>query len=205
VVGCADCPPAGVSWCRSAFLYDGPVRAALLSVKFSGLRSEAAVFVPAMIQALERAPSTDPPTAVTWVPLGARRRRRRGFDQAELLARQVAARAGLPCVRLLRRTRETPPQARRSGAARREALSEAFVAVGTPPGSLILVDDVLTSGATAAACARALRAAGAAEVGVLTAARSLGSGVPERCYGLTDLGLASEAGNPEGGSLWSSR
>ena len=196
--GCRDCPPPEISWSRSAFLYDGPIRSALLGVKFSGRRSDLGVLVPAMVQALERGPPSRP-DAVTWVPLGARRRRQRGFDQGEVLARALARQAALPCARLLVRTRETPPQAKRAGTARREALTGAFRAVGAAPPSVVLVDDVLTSGATAAACARALRDAGARRVGVLTAARSLGAGVPSRCYGWTDLGLASRDGNPKGG------
>jgi predicted amidophosphoribosyltransferase len=85
--------------------------------------------------------------------------------------------------RLLRRAVDTEPQARRPGPERRHALRGAFAAVGSVSSNLvILVDDVLTSGATAAECAVVLRAAGAADVGVLTAARSLGGGVPVRCY-----------------------
>src|SRR5213593_61235 len=83
---------------------------------------------------------------------------------------------------LLARTIETAPQARRSGEERRRALQGAFRATGAVPALVVLVDDVLTSGATAAECARALRRAGAADVGVLTAARSLGGGLPARCY-----------------------
>jgi adenine/guanine phosphoribosyltransferase-like PRPP-binding protein len=54
--------------------------------------------------------------------------------------------------------------------------------VGRPPARVILIDDVLTSGATAAECARVLHQGGAREVGVLCAARSLGGAVPARCY-----------------------
>jgi predicted amidophosphoribosyltransferase len=121
-------------------------------------------------------------SVVTWVPLGRRRRRQRGFDQAEALARAVAAEAGWPVRRLLDRVVETTPQARRSGAERRLALQGAFRARTPPPPWVVLVDDVLTSGATTAACAETLRTAGAAEVGVLCAARALGGPVPPRCY-----------------------
>jgi predicted amidophosphoribosyltransferase len=134
---------------------------------------------------MDRAP---PDAVVTWVPLGRRRKRARGFDQAEALARPLAADAGLHLRRLLVRTAETAPQARRGGEARRAALRGAFRALGAVPQRVLLIDDVLTSGATAAECARTLLGAGADEVGVLTAARSLGGPLPARCYKI-DSGL----------------
>jgi len=109
---------------------------------------------------------------VTWVPLARERLVRRGYDQARSLAAPVAVRAGVPCRALLRRTSSTPPQARRRGAERRTALRLAFAPTRSAPGRVLLVDDVLTTGATASGCARALRDAGAREVHVLTASRS---------------------------------
>jgi ComF family protein len=122
--------------------------------------------------------------AVTWVPLSRRRRRRRGFDQAEVLAREVAARLKLPVRAMLLRARDTPAQARLSGPERRRALADAFRPRGEdpPPGRVLLVDDVLTTGATAAACARALKEADTRRVGLLTAARSLEGHIPDRCF-----------------------
>src|SRR5712691_9140269 len=186
---CGDCPPTVIAWSRSPFLYEGPVRAALMRLKFSGLSHVAEAFAPSMAEALARAPPPAPTlggdrcTVLTWVPLGARRKRERGYDQAEVLAVAVGSISGWPARSLLRRRVETAPQARRSGPERRLALEGAFAPAG-PVGALrvVLVDDVLTSGATAAECASVLRGAGAAQVGVLTAARSLGGGVPARCY-----------------------
>jgi ComF family protein len=186
---CSDCPPPVLGWSRSAFLYDGPVRAALMRLKFSGLSHTAHAFAPAMVEALARAPPVaaairkGDPFVLTWVPLGPRRRRERGYDQAEVLTRAVGRLAGWPVAPLLRRAVDTDPQARRPGTERRRALRGAFASVGPVSSDLVvLVDDVLTSGATAAECAAVLRTAGAADVGVLTAARSLGGGVPARCY-----------------------
>jgi predicted amidophosphoribosyltransferase len=127
---------------------------------------------------------------LTWVPLGRRRRRSRGFDQAEALARAVGRATGLPVRPLLRRAVETAPQARRGGADRKLALAGAFRAAAPPPPEVVLVDDVLTSGATAAECALTLIAGGAARVGVLTAARSLGGTLPAQCSTLA-AGLPS--------------
>jgi predicted amidophosphoribosyltransferase len=183
---CADCPPSAVSWSRAPFLYDGPVRRALMALKFGGLQSRAEALGPWMARSLARSPpanlSESEPVVLTWVPLGRRRQRSRGYDQALALAGEVARLTGWPLQRLLARVAETAPQARRSGPQRRLAMGGAFHPVGHPPGRVILIDDVLTSGATAAECARVLRQAGAGEVGLLCAARSLGGAVPARCY-----------------------
>ena len=85
VARCADCPPEDIAWARSAFLYEGPIRRALMGLKFGGIRSAAAALSSAMAAALDcgRVPGR-PPLAVTWVPLGKRRKRARGYDQLEL-------------------------------------------------------------------------------------------------------------------------
>jgi predicted amidophosphoribosyltransferase len=186
VGGCADCPPTGLAWSRAPFLYEGPVRKGLIRLKFGGMRSAARAFGPWMAWAMDRSPPAweEGPGSVvaTWVPLGKRRRRSRGYDQARALAREVGSLTRVPVRPLLVREVETGPQARRSGAERRVAMRGAFRARGPVPPAVILVDDVLTSGATAAECARVLLAAGARRVGLLCAARSLGGPVPGRCY-----------------------
>jgi ComF family protein len=185
VDACRDCPPPGPDWCRSGWLYGGPSRRALIALKFAGHRSLAEVAAIGLSEAWSSIPRRDRPWTVTWVPLGRGRRRRRGFDQARALARSFARAEGLPARALLRRSRETTPQARRSGEARRVALAGAFEpasASASCPDFVVLVDDVLTSGATAAECSSVLKAAGATEVGVLTVARSLNGALPARCY-----------------------
>ena len=106
------------------------------------------------------------------VPLYWARRWRRGFNQAEVLARAVGRRHGLPVLpRALRRVRATPLQ-HGDFAARRKNVRDAFAARQEVAGRrLLLVDDVFTTGATADACAATLLRAGAADVGVLTLAR----------------------------------
>jgi ComF family protein len=101
--------------------------------------------------------------------------RKRGFNQSELLAEELGRRAGLAAAAsaLVRRT-DTPPQTGLSAAARRANVRGAFAVRrrGLVAGrTVVLVDDVLTTGATASACARALTQAGAREVRLLTAAR----------------------------------
>jgi ComF family protein len=175
---CADCPPPPIDAARSPFLYDGPLARAVRGMKFSGWHGLGPHLAGAMA---EVADDVLPADVLTWVPLSRRRRARRGFDRAEVIARTVGERLGLRIVPLLRRVRETGAQARRSGVDRRRALRGAFAAIEEPPRTVLLVDDILTTGATAAACAETLKRAGADVVRVLTAARSLGGPVPARC------------------------
>jgi ComF family protein len=109
------------------------------------------------------------------VPLHPRRLRERGFNQAALVTRELSRQTGRPiCEGALVRCRDTAPQAGLSAAARRRNVAEAFAVRrrGIVAGRVVtLVDDVMTTGATALACARALRAAGAREVRMLSLAR----------------------------------
>jgi ComF family protein len=171
VASCRDCPPPAIAFARAPFGFDGPVRRAVHRLKFSGWRPVASALGRAMVSAFADAPAR--PDAVTWVPLSRARLAARGYDQARALAEAVAPGLELPAVRLLARVADAGPQARRGGEARREAMRGAFEAVGTSPARVLLVDDVLTTGATAGACAEALLGAGASQVLLLTAARAL--------------------------------
>jgi ComF family protein len=156
-------------------------------MKFAGAHGLAPHLAAAMAEMIPDAEAN----AITWVPLSRRRRSRRGFDQAEILARALGKRLDLPVHRLVARVRDARSQARRSGADRRAALGGAFrPARRPPPGKVLLVDDVLTTGSTAAACAVVLKAAGAESVEVLTAARSLGGAIPARSRVLAAQGRA---------------
>ena len=107
--------------------------------------------------------------AVTWAPTTPARRRARGFDPAELLGRALARRLGLRCPGLLDRL-PGPPQTGLAAAARRRGPS--FVARRAVPVSVLVVDDIATTGATLAAAASTLRDAGARAVVAVTAART---------------------------------
>jgi len=112
---------------------------------------------------------------VVAVPLYARRQRLRGYNQSALLARELSRLCGLPLAeRGLARRRNTPPQARSADAeARKRNVADAFIADGrwVEGRRVLLIDDVMTTGATVDACARALHEAGAASVWALSFAR----------------------------------
>ena len=145
--------------------YDDAVRGAVTALKNGGERAR----VTALADGLAALVPDVPGLVVTWAPTGADRRRRRGFDQAELLARAVARRRGLPVVRLLRRA-AGPPQAGRPAGDR--WANPRFVARGRGGRPVLIVDDVATTGATLSAAARALRGAGAPECHGLVVARA---------------------------------
>lgn len=157
---------------RSAYVYGGIVRTAVLALKFEGVSAAAPEIAAPMAAALrDWSPPVD---VIVPVPLGWLRKRTRGYNQSELLAVEIGRAAGLPVeTRAVRRRRQTSPQAQQPDAeARLRNIREAF-APGPRPlsGAVLLVDDVTTTGATLDACARALRAGGATSVHALTFAR----------------------------------
>jgi ComF family protein len=170
---CAVDPPP-FHWARAAAEYAGPLREALHALKFRGT---VALARPLAALLLEQCAPARPARldAVVPVPLAPARERERGFNQATLLAERVARAWRAPLrARWLARRRATAPQSDLGAEERRANVRAAFVAAPAVAGlHVVVVDDVLTTGATAAECARALRAAGAAEVGVLSVARVL--------------------------------
>jgi len=158
---------------RSLYLYEGAVREAVHALKYNHLSTLARPMAEVMAGYLEA--EALPVDLVVPVPLFGRRQRLRGYNQSALLAREVARLAGLPLgERGLTRRRDTPPQARSVDAeARRRNVAGAFAADKrrVEGRRVLLIDDVMTTGATLDACAQALRQAGAASVWALTFAR----------------------------------
>ncbi|MDP2949964.1 MAG: ComF family protein [Chloroflexota bacterium] len=158
---------------RSPYLYQGPARELVHALKYNFLSALAPPMARLMADHLgEEGLEAD---LVAPVPLYGRRQRVRGYNQSALLAREISHLAGLPLAeRALARRRDTPPQARSADAeARRRNVAEAFVAEPrrVKDRRVLVIDDVMTTGATLDACARALRQAGAASVCALTFAR----------------------------------
>lgn len=150
--------------------YEGATLRAVRAVKFAG-RLTLARTVGGLLGG--RVAALDWPVGrVVPVPLYRTRRWRRGYDQAERLARGVGASLGVPVRRSLRRVRGTSRQARARAPSRAANVAGAFQGSRTPPVPILLVDDVWTTGATARACAGALLRCGAREVRVAVVARA---------------------------------
>lgn len=151
------------------YAYDGVIRNLLKALKYRGCVE----VIPWLLatKELSNGFKTGGPYLVVPVPLHPERLRSRGFNQALRLARVVARRHRWPCVDVLRRVRATPPLHGLSRAARLVAMRGAIRCnVSVQGRRILLVDDVVTSGATARECARALRDEGATAVYLLAAA-----------------------------------
>jgi ComF family protein len=155
--------------------YEGSLRLLVHEFKYRGRRRIAARLAELLCAEPGIKNVLAPGAALIPVPLHPRRLAERGFNQSELLAAAVGERLGLSVhPRALVRRKDTPPQAGLSAAGRRRNMAGAFAVrkrVCTERRTVVLVDDVLTTGATAHACAIALRQAGAEAVHLLTIAR----------------------------------
>lgn len=168
---------AHLAWHLAPFGYAGTGGALVRRFKLDGELAAGWLLARAMRRRLaDRLVGPWRRAVVVPVPLHAARRRQRGFDQAAWLAGAVARPLGLRAAAgVLRRSRNTLPQGDPRVGSRAENVATAFAVVrprGVVGRRVLLVDDVLTSGATARACAAVLLAAGAREVALLTACRS---------------------------------
>ncbi len=151
--------------------YEGSLRKLVHLYKYGRVQTLARPLSDLLASALPRDQRFD---AIAPVPLHWRRRWQRGFNQAGLLADRLARRTGIPKVCALRRVHSTQTQAGLSNTSRRGNVAKAFRArrgAAIDGKRILLVDDVMTTGSTGAACAIALKRAGAAKVSLLTIAR----------------------------------
>lgn len=164
--------PLAIDRIRSAFLFQGVVRQAILQFKYRHLKTMAAPLAQLLAEYLHSHPMMG--EVLVPVPLHPRRLRRRGYNQACLLAEELSKLTGLPVAEdALIRVRDALPQARtKSAVERRQNVRHAFACPGTMEGvQVLLIDDVCTTGSTLDACAIALKSAGASSVWGLTVAR----------------------------------
>ena len=174
---CAACrplPPGPLCGMRGAVRYQGPVRFAIHAFKYRGMTDLAAPLAGYLVAYLEAYP-----LAVDYlvpVPLHEERLAFRGYNQSELLATTLGKARGLPVrTDLIARTRHTQPQVQLKARQRRTNMHEAFAPLqaGCLRGeTVLLIDDVGTTGSTLNACAVALQEAGAGDIWALTVARA---------------------------------
>ncbi|MFN2513468.1 MAG: ComF family protein [Pyrinomonadaceae bacterium] len=174
-VRCRRCDADAFTAARACGAYEGALRASVLALKREPYISQRVVGL--LVETQERAP-LDKATRVIPVPLHPDREKARGFNQAGVIARELARAVRLPFdqVSLIRTVHSEKHRAGMDAKGRRETVVEAF-SVRYPrlieDESVLVVDDVFTTGATVSACAAALLDAGAKEVFVLTIARPL--------------------------------
>ena len=147
--------------------YEGNVRSSLLRYKFYGKRSYHIAY--GRLLAMKLLEEWDGEfDLITWVPISRRRKFRRGYDQVELLARAVSRELGIPCGPVLKKIRHNPPQSGITGSAHRRAnvlnVYQARNSEQFAGKRILLLDDIVTTGATVSECARVLLTAGAKEV-----------------------------------------
>ena len=181
IVNAPECPvlrdryPFIDRW-TAVWYYEDAVRHSLLKYKFYGKRHYAQVYGRRLAEKL-RAEERADFDVLTWIPVSAKRLRKRGFDQVELLAKSLGQELGTVPVACLKKTRNNQPQSGIVGQAERRANvlgAYELVNPGTISGKrVLLLDDIITTGATAGECARVLKTGGAKEVqlAVIAAAR----------------------------------
>jgi len=163
------------SGARSYGYYTAELSKVILELKFHGRRNTVDLLAPLLAGTFLGNWRREDFDALVPVPLHPRRRRERGYNQSELLTRSLARRVALPCCRALVRVRPTVPQVGLTDSQRQENVRKAFRCrdAGQISGMrVLLVDDVMTTGATAASAAQALLDGGAMRVSVLTVARA---------------------------------
>lgn len=166
---CCDCTRHSRSFDSGMALinYDDTASRSMAQVKYHGRREYLDFYAEAIFRRFAPAIRRISPDCIIPVPVHKSRLRKRGFNQAEELARRLSERTGIPVRNeFLKRTRKTLPQKALDPSARLKNLEQAFECAPLPDGirTVLLTDDIYTTGSTAEACARALKNAGAERV-----------------------------------------
>ncbi len=154
------------------FSYEGAVRESLHRYKFSGVTAYARTYAEFIGKCIdENRISCD---IITWVPLSRKRLRKRGYDQARLIAEELARRQRTESRQLLRKIIDNRPQSLTGSGENRKANASGAYVCAEPESvrgkRILLIDDIITTGATLSECARILKEAGAAEIFAAAAA-----------------------------------
>lgn len=152
--------------CWAVYEYDAAVKDSIHRFKFSGMQQYSEAYGKLIAMKLLRAKvSTD---VLTWVPISKKRLKKRGYDQSRLLAQVVARELDIPCIRTLKKTADNRKQSTVGGAPARRAnvlgMYEAYSPERFQGKQVLLIDDVITTGATLSECSRVLLTAGAAQI-----------------------------------------
>ena len=172
---CETCRRAGAQLPRTQAraTFDGTMREVIHALKYND-RPDVARSLARLLEAPAHTVTAGIAPVVVPVPLHVNRLEARGYDQAELLATHLARECGWPLLKAIMRTRDTPTQVGLGRAGRRANVVQAFSATSRLDGkSVLLVDDVMTTGATLTEVARTCRAVGAIAVVAVCAARDL--------------------------------
>lgn len=154
------------------FIYKDNVRNAILRFKFGGRRASAVTMAAYMLLKMRELKASRP-DVITFVPMHPVRLGTRGFNQAQLLAKALGEMLHVPVLSYLRRTKYTKPQSKRRERERQYAVQGVFALrknADVGGKKILLIDDVITTGATLSACARVLKKGGAASVEISTVA-----------------------------------
>ena len=150
----------------AVWMYEGNVRRSIHRYKFNGVRHYADVYGRLLAMRILR--DLRPADVITWVPISRRRLRKRGYDQVELLAKAMGGELGIPTEKLLEKFRDNRANSGLKTPAERRANVLGVYRAAAPDRiagkRVLLLDDIVTTGATASECARVLLTAGAEEV-----------------------------------------
>lgn len=161
--------------CVSPLYYKDKVRTSVHRYKFGGCSAYSRRYAALMSDCVENNLDCRSIDVISWIPLSKKRLRRRGYDQARLIAEEIAAKTGLPCRQLLQKVKNNSAQSlTRDAKQRRENVAGVYALDDGADVSglrILLVDDVVTTGATMSEAARILRKEGAKSVFGVTLAR----------------------------------
>lgn len=151
---------------RCTFYYKSEIQTALKEVKSNGTRELVDFFGKITVVRQKSFLNTMAPECIVPVPLHKRKLYRRGFNQSELLAKAVSSYCGIPVINLLEKTKHTKEQKSLSGLERRDNLKDAFRVKkdAQVPGTVLIVDDIFTTGSTMDTCSYVLKQAGVNKV-----------------------------------------